>query len=900
MVMKRYIHLVCAYIRFYKKQTATLFFGVLLSSALLSGMGGLLGSGSHAALQQAYKEYGGWHYCVSGAREWVSEAFKHPDEDGYRLEEAGSILIKEVKQEPLPMRLAYADDGYLRMMGYEILEGHYPQNPQEAAMDIQMLHSLGVDPELGTKVMLGQDTYTLCGIVSDPPEKFSQVMWKDPVVFTSCLPDGGNDDWIVFLKFDDNRSIYRQIDRFCRRFRIELSQVRRNNGVVDFLDLQPPGWMLDIIRTGITEPQAGLPYIWAMLNAQGKLTRAAILATLAVFGAFIIYSLFQVSVVRRMSQYSMLQAVGLTDGSIFAVLLLELGMICLAGYPAGCAVGNWIAWKVYQNAGRIFIVQSQSFHTGNADDIRQNMAANLPDAGNYQISWQTMLYGALFLSVVILAISIYLLRRMQRLSIRQMMAQNTKKHVKRRIYSTRCTDMTGILAKKFMFDRKGAFAGILLSLSVGSVIFLGAYYVTENTKIHNALTFKADDGLGSDIQVLEHSEKLTEAIPQELIAQMVQIPGIQSLHPVRYLLGEIPLENGRLVWTEYFADVANDPENPPDPELSEKYNGIAVQTGEHDYTLKVNIYGYDDEMLREMEDYLLEGSIDPDQMRRDNSVIFKTIMDGQGMYNGIDIHTGETVRLKTPRPDAILKSKAKDLLRFTGDESWYQSLDIKIAAIASRPLAKIDTFIGDPGDSVVDLIMTNEQMEQHFGISDYRTISISLQQSKDADTVSAALGKLTASLSSCAVKDYTGQIRIQNRYLSQKMFFYYGIAAVLLGISLLHIMNSMQYLVLTRKREFGILRAMGITDAGFRRLLAKEGLRYGIYSVLVVLGVYFAVQKVLYYFMIRVYLYLHPKWCISWQALAGVAAADVILCVGVVLAAGETVLREQIMDEIRE
>lgn len=200
----------------------------------------------------------------------------------------------------------------------------------------------------------------------------------------------------------------------------------------------------------------------------------------------------------------------------------------------------------------------------------------------------------------------------------------------------------------------------------------------------------------------------------------------------------------------------------------------------------------------------------------------------------------------------------------------------------------------------VALIMTNEQMEQYFGISDYRTISISLQQFKDADTVSATLGKLTASLGSCAVKDYTGQIRIQNRYLSQKMFFYYGIAAILLGISLLHIMNSMQYLVLTRKREFGILRAMGITDAGFRRLLAKEGLRYGIYSVLIVLGVYFAVQKVLYYFMIRVYLYLHPKWCISWQALAGVAAADVILCVGVVLAAGETVLREQIMDEIRE
>ena len=110
----------------------------------------------------------------------------------------------------------------------------------------------------------------------------------------------------------------------------------------------------------------------------------------------------------------------------------------------------------------------------------------------------------------------------------------------------------------------------------------------------------------------------------------------------------------------------------------------------------------------------------------------------------------------------------------------------------------------------------------------------------------------------------------------------------------------MQYLVCARKREFGILRAMGITDAGFRRMLAKEGLRYGISSSLVVFGFYLIVQKILYYFMVRVYRYLHPKWCISWQALAGVAVVDVLLCAGVTLAAGQQILREQILEEIRE
>lgn len=122
----------------------------------------------------------------------------------------------------------------------------------------------------------------------------------------------------------------------------------------------------------------------------------------------------------------------------------------------------------------------------------------------------------------------------------------------------------------------------------------------------------------------------------------------------------------------------------------------------------------------------------------------------------------------------------------------------------------------------------------------------------------------------------------------------------MLGISLLHMMNSMQYLITARRHEFGILRAMGITDSGFSKMLAKEGLRYGVYSALAAAAVFLAVQKVLYYFMVHIYRYLHPKWFISWEALAGIAALNLAVCVGVTLLSGRAVLRRQIIDEIRE
>ena len=209
-------------------------------------------------------------------------------------------------------------------------------------------------------------------------------------------------------------------------------------------------------------------------------------------------------------------------------------------------------------------------------------------------------------------ISLVLVRKMRKLTLRQMIAKDASDGKRnRKIYSLKHENLTGILAKKFMFSRKGTFIGILLSLSVGSVIFLGAAYVTENTRINNELTFAADDGLGSDICVYEESDSLKDTIRRRTVEALKEIDGLESVLPVRYMLGEIPLYDGMLKGTSFFAETAGEEGFDPDPEIMDKYNGQIVQTGEDDYRLKVNIYGYDDEMLESLNDYVLEGSIDP-------------------------------------------------------------------------------------------------------------------------------------------------------------------------------------------------------------------------------------------------------------------------------------------------
>ena len=66
----------------------------------------------------------------------------------------------------------------------------------------------------------------------------------------------------------------------------------------------------------------------------------------------------------------------------------------------------------------------------------------------------------------------------------------------------------------------------------------------------------------------------------------------------------------------------------------------------------------------------------------------------------------------------------------------------------------------------------------------------------------------------------------------------------------------------------------------------KEGIRYGIYSSIVMLAVYWIVQKVLYYFMVHVYLYLHPQGMIPAGYLIFMAVLNIVLCTGAMVVSG--------------
>lgn len=892
--MGKTIKLAFAYLKYYKKQTLALFFGVAMSAAFMTGIGSLLYSGRMANLERAREVYGDYHYemPLEGTGVETADILKSAAGKGYDIERTGVLSVKKVLEEPYHVTIAYGDDTYMEMLGRTLVTGAYPKAKGEIALDAYTIRNLSLSDELGSEVILGGETFYLCGILEN--------QWSgnigDMKAFVSAEEEG-IEEKILYLKFNEEKRVFPQFQAFTEAFHLDMKLADGNNGIAAYVGAYPKESAFQLIKTGLTLSEGKFTYIWAGLNESMNITEKVILLFLGVFGAFVIYSLFQISVVKRTAQYSVMQVLGMEAGKTFWTLFGELGMIFLTGYPVGVFLGTAAAKALYSGAGEIFVNQSigsvqAGVHVQNTGEVISSITVK---PGEFHISWGTAAGSAVFFLVLLMGISWTLVRKMRKFTWREMIYQDTgKRRRSRRIYSKKKENMTGVLTKKFMFERIGTFVGIVMSLSIGGVMFLGTAYVTENTKIHNELTFKADDGLGSDVQIYEDSDVLSDVIPEETIGALETIPGIAKINPVSYILGEIPLTEETFLWPKYFPETAGEEGWEQEAYILEKYNGI-ITRNDFGYKLKVNVYGYSEDMLKELSAYVLEGSIDLEMLQKENMVILKTLVDGQGNYDGIAVKPGDTITLKVPK-DVFVPAK---VLGFQETDDWYVEKEFQVAALVSRPLARTDCFIGDNGESQCGIIMSNQQMQENFGMEGYNNISIQLTEKADPEETADMIQRCTAGIRKCLVKDYTASIRQQNLYLKQKMLFFYGIALILFLISLLHIMNSMQYLVVSRKHEFGILRAMGITDAGFCRMLFKEGIRYGIYAGLTMVICYSLVQRVLYYYLVHVYRYLHPVSSISPVWIGGMLGLTIFICVGAVLYSGREVLKDNIVEEIK-
>lgn len=876
-------------IRYYKKQSAAVLAGMILSIALLTGISSLIYSGQQSNIKNCMEIYGNWNYCFAGAEEAAKQLAGKKDA-GYLVETYGILKIAGLLEDEM-VSLQYADASYLQMMGQPVLEGSYPQKKDEIAMSRFTLDNLHSGAKVGDTVTLAGTDYRLCGIIKDPWARDTNVL----TAFISRDAAGKKADSFVYLKMDPSIKLYKQEPALLKDEAVP-EKIKENRNLNAYFGEENPKMFFKTLHSILFERDLdpyiknyNFTYFVLLANDLFNLSFNGAVLFLGLFSLFLIYSLFQIGIEKRMSAFGILQALGIGKGNQFLFILSELWSLLLIGFPVGTLLGNGAAYLLYSRFNTVFmdmdVVRPASQHGGS--ETKYYMEAARLTAQGFQVSRTAVLFGILFLMAASAWMAWRLTVRTEKLTIMQLIRQvpDEKKRESRMIYSRRKRYIPDVLNRKFMLIRKRSFFSILLSLSLGGAVFLCISFVLVNAKESSRMQLASDDGLGSDFKVYENTSNLKETIGRDKIEELKEIPGINEVYTAKSYICELLREPDEILWKPYFETI-NKYEGDP-------YNGICTILKDGRYAFKSNMLGYDDLMLEQLTPYLLEGDIDIGRMNRENQVIIVDRMNGQGGYGGFSIHAGEKIMLRIPK-------KIKGTMQDFKQLGSYKEEGYTISAVVKRALLRDSCLYEDPEYAdgyTFYVIMTQEQMQQNFGIEGYRVAGLEIEEDADAQAVSDAVKQAVAGSDNVLFQDYTGSIVRQNEYLTQKAFFYYGIAVLLFIVSLFHIINTMNHIILSRKHEYGILRAMGITDHNLVRMMFRQGLAYGILSSLMMIALYLLSQEVAVYFM-----RISGLLCVSLQIRPWIivltVAADIFVGLCAVMIPAYAIIREEMVPQM--
>lgn len=940
------------YMRYYRNQTFAISISLLLTAGLFSGIGSLLYSSRQNELKNMKNIYGEWHYALTADSilydtlknnvNIQNDSFQTQDSSAddslqaqgssadYFLQNCGRMQYRDSLSEPFPITFLYTDEVCRRLTHREILEGKYPEKENEIAADRYTLSNLNFSGQIGGSLVIGTQTYTVTGIIKN--------MWAanadDMQIFVNenfsctdmnCTDINCADMDRLYLQFSEDKKLYLQLNAFLQKYQLSGEAVEDNNPVTSYLHGERPESIFEIVKFALTDERGNFTYIVLKLQEAYNLSFYTMLSLLFVFSFLVIYSIFNVSVAKRTSQYGILQTLGVEEKHIFGSMLIELWTLFLLCYPLGCLLGNSFLKLFYHRFNRIFTGGSTTASDTPVTLTGAEQIQNTAIESEFHIAWTAAIIGFFLLMAALTVIAYMTVRSMRKYTLRQVMDENrstvqgtrkirphklknvhwtflsyawqNNRPLHNKIHSRRHSNLTGILMRKFMFSKRLKFIGLLLSLSLGGSLFLCTTYMVENLKIHAQMSMKSDDELGSEYRISEKSDSLADTIPESTAEKIKKIPGLKDIYATKYTLGEITItkeefeyENG--IWAEYFNEM-NRTEI-----LQELYGGICIPKDNNTYGIKYDVYGYDSAMLEQLDDFLLEGEIRLDELTDGNKVIITANVDGQGNYYLYGKHPGDRIRLKVPKS----QSCSPEILKFESSDNSYIEKEYEIAAIVSRPLAKEEYFLNrDIWKSSQSVIFSNQQMEQNFGIRSYSIINASAAENADRNTVSAALLSEISEVPRAVLTDYSSAIESQQNYLRQQQLFFTGISVILLLISLFHIMNRMNYSILARRREFGILRAMGITDSGFYRMLLKEGLIYGICAdIFLFLLFHLVLRRWMDYYMQHVVQFLHFSSGISQTVLFMIFALNLVIAVIAVYLPARKIVRNHIVDELRQ
>ena len=598
---------------------------------------------------------------------------------------------------------------------------------------------------------------------------------------------------------------------------------------------------------------------------------AAIVIGLIVFASVsLIYNAFSISVSERTKQFGLLSSVGATKKQLRRMVTFEALAVSAIGIPLGILVG-------IGGIGITLLLLGDKF---------SSIVGKAHIPLRLCVSWESVVIAAVIALITVLISAWIPSKRATRVSaveaIRQSMdvkADNKPTRTSKLAY--KLFGLPGVLAGKHYKRNRKKYRTTVVSLFMSIVLFVSAAAFTDY------MMESAEGGLASDqfdLIYAAESDASSAMTPDALLELLFSEQNVTggTYTKKQFLQGDISREYVTAMFADRFADFGMESEDAAPKDLSISGYLYFVADAEFNrllekYDLKEADYYNRDKPLgialdRNIEfDRRLEKFVTLDTLKGDGCVI-------EGLYYvEIDGYYRKDSRIDENGNKVVLyqnRDNESDIIELPYGESF-----AKYTLRSEKTIEEAPFFVSRSTPVAINMIYPYSMLESvvpEAALNQFRNTEYFLTSSNHAASFENLATMLTENgLSSRQLFDYAANAETNRNVVTIIRVFAYGFIVLISLIAAANVFNTISTNISLRRREFAMLKSVGMTQKGFRRMMNYECLLYGSKALLLGLPVSCGITYLIYRAVTTAY---ETSFHLPWAAI-GIAVLSVFLVV---------------------
>lgn len=835
-----------------RTRTIVTIIGVILSAAMITAVTTFISSMQALMVNSVIGKAGPWQASIN-AVPWSVARNESGNEKleitGLRHETGYAALEGSLNPNKPYLYIDELDASAIELYGIQTLTGRLPQSPEELAVPEHASTNGGVELkvgdtltlEIGDRYLVGEEasgklgqnnpclpdefpeelkvrgtrTYTIVGIIRRPDyEGYSAPGYTAvSALDTAALSD--SDPVTLAFTAKNARDAAKLPEALLAEHGLDTSAYSLHNDLLDYMGVG--------VRAGFN----------AILYSMG-----AILIALIMIGSIsLIYNAFAISVSERFKQFGMLAGVGATSRQIRNSLFFEAGFISIIGIPLGILSGIGGIGVTLYLLKDVF----RSFFNGSAQAVDFTLSVSVPAV----ITAAAVGFLTVLISAWIPA------RRAARVSPIEAIRQTGEVRIRgKQVKTSRLTrklfGIEGDLAMKNFKRNRRRYRATVFSLVISIVLFLSAS--TFSLYMHEGTT-GAYDAPNYDLAVGLHS--FEEEKQSQIVNAITALDGVEDWSVVRSANGFADLP-ASLIRSDLLK--GDEPLIRTNDDGTATLNYTAFAVGEKTFRTYLDKLG------------LKEADYTDPAHPRGIVLVKQRYFDENGQLQIDRLLTG------LPKEPVTLYGSSQ------ADESGENPGEtgkavLALTAIAGEAPLGVDEYQGIP--STFSVILSDEVFDARFGAfkGDARSSDILVLAADKAGALEKKIDQTIQGMGYAGVSTYNVQEMVQlNRNLVLVVnVFSYGFIVLISLITVANVFNTISTNVNLRRREFAMLKSVGMTDGGFNRMINFECLFYGLKALLYGLPLSLLVAWLIYRSMIQgIGMAFHIPWMHVLFCVAGV------------------------------